>query len=281
MTTGACAPSLATVASRPSPSPHSRWRSLRQRSDAMVLTHMQLTMREAIKLAIADEMRADPSVVVFGEDVADAGGVFKVTVGLVEEFGADRVRDTPIAETAIIGAAVGAAAKGLRPVVEIMFAEFFGVALDQVVTEAAKMRYLSGGTLAMPIVLRASSGGGLGFGSQHSQTLESWFMNTPGLVVVSPSGANAAYSLLRCAIRDEDPVIFLEPRNLYNAKEEVDTGETARWPLGTARVVRQGKDLTVVALGQMVGVASAAAELLPDISCEVIDLGTARPWDRA
>jgi pyruvate/2-oxoglutarate/acetoin dehydrogenase E1 component/TPP-dependent pyruvate/acetoin dehydrogenase alpha subunit len=247
----------------------------------MVQPHMQLTMRDAIKLAIADEMRADPSVVVFGEDVADAGGVFKVTAGLLEEFGSDRVRDTPIAETAIIGAAIGAAAKGLRPVVEIMFAEFFGVALDQVVTEAAKMRYLSGGKLTMPIVLRASAAGGLGFGSQHSQTLESWFMNTPGLVVVSPSGPAAAYGLLRCAIRDEDPVIFLEPRNLYNTKEEVETGDAALWPLGTARIVRSGTDVTIAALGQMVGVALKAAELVPDISCEVIDLGTARPWDRA
>jgi pyruvate/2-oxoglutarate/acetoin dehydrogenase E1 component len=247
----------------------------------MVQPHMQLTMRDAIKLAIADEMRSDPSVVVFGEDVADAGGVFKVTTGLLEEFGGDRVRDTPIAETAIIGAAIGAAAKGLRPVVEIMFAEFFGVALDQVVTEAAKMRYLSGGKLTMPIVLRASAAGGLGFGSQHSQTLESWFMNTPGLVVVSPSGPTAAYGLLRCAIRDEDPVIFLEPRNLYNTKEEVETGDAALWPIGTARVVRQGTDVTVAALGQMVGVARAAADLLPDMSCEVIDLGTATPWDRA
>ncbi len=242
---------------------------------------MQLTMREAIKLAIADEMRADPSVVVFGEDVADAGGVFKVTTGLLEEFGGDRVRDTPIAETAIIGAAIGAAAKGLRPVVEIMFAEFFGVALDQVVTEAAKMRYLSGGKLTMPIVLRASAAGGLGFGSQHSQTLESWFMNTPGLVVVSPSGPAAAYGLLRCAIRDQDPVIFLEPRNLYNTKEEFETGDAALWSLGTARIVRTGTDVTIAALGQMVGVARAAADLLADISCEVIDLGTARPWDRA
>src|SRR5712691_11742979 len=136
---------------------------------------MQITMREALKLAIRDEMAGDPSVVVFGEDVAEAGGVFKVTAGLLEEFGPDRVRDTPIAETAIIGAAIGAAARGLRPVIEIMFAEFFGVALDQVVTEAAKMRYLSGGKLSMPIGMRASAGGGLGFGAQHSQTLESWF----------------------------------------------------------------------------------------------------------
>ncbi len=237
-------------------------------------------MREAIKLAIADEMKRDPSVVVFGEDVAEAGGVFKVTAGLLEEFGPDRVRDTPIAETAIIGAAIGAAAKGLRPVVEIMFAEFFGVALDQIVTEAAKMRYLSAGKITMPIVLRASAAGGLGFGAQHSQSLESWFMNTPGLVIISPSGPAAAYGLLRCAIQDDDPVIFLEPRSLYNTKGEVRNGEDGLWPIGTARIARAGTDVTVVALGQMVGVALAAAEKLTDVSCEVIDLGTVRPWDR-
>ena len=242
---------------------------------------MQMTMREAIKAAIADEMRADQSVVVFGEDVADAGGVFKVTAGLVEEFGTDRVRDTPIAETAIIGAAIGAAAKGLRPVIEIMFAEFFGVALDQVNTEAAKMRYLSGGRLRMPIVIRASAAGGLGFGAQHSQTLESWFMNTPGLTVVSPSGAASAYGLLRCAIRSDDPVIFLEPRALYNAKEDFEPGPDAFWPLGTARIARRGSDITIVALGQMVSVARAATAALSGVSAEVIDLGTVRPWDRA
>jgi len=241
----------------------------------------ELTMREAIKLAIAEEMRADPSVVVFGEDVAEAGGVFKVTAGLLEEFGPDRVRDTPISETAIIGAAIGAAANGLRPVVEIMFAEFFGVALDQVVTQAAKMRYLSAGKLRMPIVMRASAGGGLGFGTQHSQTLESWFMNTPGLTVVSPSGAASAYGLLRHAIRGEDPVVFLEPRNLYGWKEEFDPGETAIWPLGTARLARDGADVTLVALGQMSRVAlNAAATLAERVSCAVIDLGTVRPWDR-
>jgi pyruvate/2-oxoglutarate/acetoin dehydrogenase E1 component/TPP-dependent pyruvate/acetoin dehydrogenase alpha subunit len=243
---------------------------------------MQLTMREAIKLALTHEMAADPSVIVFGEDIADAGGVFKVTLGLVDEFGKDRVRDTPISETAIIGAAVGAAAKGLRPVIEIMFAEFFGVALDQIVTEAAKMRYLSGGKLSMPIVVRASAGGGLGFGAQHSQTLESWFMGTPGLSVVSPSGAAAAYGLLRCAVRGDDPVIFLEPRNLYGVKEDFEPGASALWPLGTAKVARRGGDVTLVALGQMVRVATAAADQLAGrISCEVIDLGTVRPWDRA
>jgi len=243
---------------------------------------MQLTMREAIKLAIRDEMARDPSVVVFGEDVAEAGGVFKVTAGLFEEFGPDRVRDTPIAETAILGAAIGAAARGLRPVVEIMFVEFFGVALDQVVTEAAKMRYLSAGKLPMPIVIRASAGGGLGFGAQHSQTLESWFMNTPGLTVVSPSGPASAYGLLRAAIQSDDPVIFLEPRNLYGAKEEFEPGAGALWPLGQARIAREGNDVTIVSLGQMVRVALGAAEQLGGrISCEVIDLGTVRPWDRA
>ena len=243
---------------------------------------MQLTMRDAIKMAIRDEMANDPNVVVFGEDVAEAGGVFKVTAGLLEEFGAARVRDTPIAETAIIGAAIGAAARGLRPVVEIMFVEFFGVALDQVVTEAAKMRYLSAGRVILPMVIRASGGGGLGFGAQHSQTLESWFMNTPGLTVVSPSGAASAYGLLRAAIRSDDPVIFLEPRNLYGVKEDFEQDNAAKWRLGEARIVRAGTEVTIVCLGQMVRVAQGAAERLDGrISCEVIDLGTVRPWDRA
>jgi len=241
---------------------------------------MQITMREALKLAIRDEMASDPSVVVFGEDVAEAGGVFKVTAGLFGEFGPDRVRDTPIAETAILGAAIGAAARGLRPVVEIMFVEFFGVALDQIVTEAAKMRYLSGGKVRLPMVVRASAGGGLGFGAQHSQTLESWFMNTPGLTVVSPSGPASAYALLRAAIRSDDPVIFLEPRNLYGVKEDFEPS-AVRWRLGEAQIARKGSDVTIVSLGQMVRVALAAADQLGDaVSCEVIDLGSVRPWDR-
>src|SRR5256712_7576559 len=170
-----------------------------------------------------------------GEGVRGRGGVLRVPAGLLEEFGPDRVRDTPIAETAILGAAIGAAARGLRPVVEIMFVEFFGVALDQIVTEAAKMRYLSGGKVRLPMVVRASAGGGLGFGAQHSQTLESWFMNTPGLTVVSPSGAGSAYGLLRAAIRSDDPVVFLEPRKLYGAKEDFEPS-AARWRLGQAQI---------------------------------------------
>lgn len=238
-------------------------------------------MREAIRLALRDEMRDDPSVVLFGEDVAVAGGVFKVTTGLLDEFGSLRVRDTPISETAIIGAAIGAAAAGLRPIVEIMFAEFFGVAFDQVVTEAAKMSYFSGGRVPMPMVIRASAGAGNSFGAQHSQTVESWFMNTPGLVVVSPATPSSAYGLLRAAIRDDNPVIFLEPRALYGVKEEFEPGEAALIPLGRASIVRAGGDLSIVALGRMVAVAVEAADLLAaeGISCEVIDLQTILPWD--
>jgi pyruvate/2-oxoglutarate/acetoin dehydrogenase E1 component/TPP-dependent pyruvate/acetoin dehydrogenase alpha subunit len=242
---------------------------------------MRLSMREAIRAAIREEMRLDPTVVVFGEDVAEAGGVFKVTSGLFEEFGAMRVRDTPIAETAIVGAALGASATGLRPIVEMMFAEFFGVAMDQVVTELAKLRYLSNGRMRVPVVIRASAGAGLGFGAQHSQTLESWFMSTPGLIVVCPSGPRSAYALTRAAIRSDDPVIVIEPRVLYGFKEEFDPEDVADITLGRALTARGGQDVTVVALGQMVHVAMQAAEdLSPEISCEVIDLGTILPWDR-
>ena len=239
-------------------------------------------MREAIRLAIEDEMAADSSVIVFGEDVADAGGVFKVTEGLLEKFGPARVRDTPIAETAIIGAAVGAALTGLRPVVEIMFAEFYGVALDQVNTEAAKMRFLSAGRLHAPMVIRGSAGGGLGFGAQHSQTLESWFLNTPGLTVVVPSSSRSAYRLMRASIRSDDPVIFLEPRALYGVKAEMGDLPASAAELGRAEIVSSGTDITLIALGRMVRTAQDAAVALgAAVSCEVIDLQTIRPWDRA
>jgi pyruvate/2-oxoglutarate/acetoin dehydrogenase E1 component/TPP-dependent pyruvate/acetoin dehydrogenase alpha subunit len=239
-----------------------------------------ITMREAIRLALRHEMQDDDSVIIFGEDVAEAGGVFKVTDGLLAEFGPERVRDTPIAETAIVGAAIGAAAAGLRPVIDIMFAEFCGVAMDQIATQAAKMRYLSAGTISLPLVIRMSSGGGIAFGAQHSQTLESWFLNTPGLTIVSPSRPQSAYSLLRAAIRDQDPVLFLEPKSCYGIKGECDTEHRAT--LGRAEIVREGKDVTIVALGQMVLAALEAADKLnPTTSCEVIDLMTLKPWDRS
>jgi pyruvate dehydrogenase E1 component beta subunit len=245
-----------------------------------VSTPRKLRMRQAIVAAIADEMAADPSVVLLGEDVGAAGGVFKTSEGLLERFGPVRVRDTPISEMGFLGAAVGAAAAGLRPVVEIMFAEFMGVALDQLVTEAAKLRYLSRGDYTAPLVVRMSAGPGLGFGAQHSQTLEAWFAATSGLKVVSPSGARAAYGLLRAAIRDDDPVVVIEPRLLYGEREEVPTGDGAVAALGKARVITQGEDVTVVALGQTVRTALEAAGTA-DWSAEVIDLQTLVPWDRA
>jgi pyruvate dehydrogenase E1 component beta subunit len=240
---------------------------------------LKLRMRQAIARALADEMAADPTVMVMGEDVADAEGPFKTSEGLLSRFGRSRVRDTPISEMGFCGAAVGAAATGLRPVVEIMFVEFLGVALDMVTTEAAKLRYLSGGAYGAPLVVRASVGAGLGFGTQHSQTLETWMYATPGLKLAVPSGAASAYGLLRAAIRDEDPVVVLEPRVLYAEREECPVGDDAILPLGVAEVLRPGEDVTVVALGQTVRTALAAVQDAP-WSAEVIDLRTLVPWDR-
>lgn len=238
-------------------------------------------MRQAVLAALADELRTDPSVVVLGEDVAAAGGSFKATEGLLAEFGPNRVRDTPISEMGFLGTAVGAAATGLRPVVEIMFGEFLGVALDQLVTEAAKFRYLSGGSYPVPLTVRASVGAGLGFGAQHSQCLETWFYATPGLKLAVASGPQSAYGLLRSAIRDDDPVVVLEPRRLYANRSEVVTGDDGLVPLGVADVVRAGDDVTMVALGGTVSTALAAADGADGWSAEVIDLRTLLPWDVA
>lgn len=239
----------------------------------------KLRMNAAIAAAIADEMRADESVVMFGEDIAKAGGPFKTSAGLLEEFGPSRVRDTPISEMAFTGAAVGAAAMGLRPVIEIMFMEFLGVALDQLSTQAAKFRYLAHGRLSVPMVVRASVGTGAGFGSQHSQTLENWVTATPGLVVASPSDPQTAYAVTRAAIRHPDPVVLLEPRALYGVRGEVDPSEET--PIGRARIVCTGDDATLVTLGRTTSVALRAAESLEDdgIGVEVVDLLTLAPWD--
>jgi acetoin:2,6-dichlorophenolindophenol oxidoreductase subunit beta len=236
-------------------------------------------MNQAIAAGIRDEMRIDPAVVVWGEDVAEAEGVFKATVGLAEEFG-DRVRDTPISEMGFLGAAVGAAATGLRPVVEIMFIEFLGVALDQLVTEAAFFRYLSAGRTPVPLVVRGSVGGGLGFGAQHSQVLERWVIGTPGVSVVMPSSATTAYGLIRSAIRSDDPVLVLEPRALYGTRDDFEPSEEHVIPLGSGRIARRGDDVTVVAAGNTVSTALAAAEQ-GSWSAEVIDLLTLQPWDRS
>jgi acetoin:2,6-dichlorophenolindophenol oxidoreductase subunit beta len=238
----------------------------------------KLRMNQAVARALADGMREDPTVVVFGEDVAEAQGIFKTSEGLLAEFGPLRVRDTPISEMGFLGAAVGAAATGLRPVVEFMFVEFLGVALDQLVTEAAKLHYLSAGSYTVPLVVRASAGAGAGFGSQHSQTLESWFVNTPGLKLCVASGPRTAYGLLRSAIRDDNPVVLLEPRILYGTREEFEPGEEAVIPLGTAERLTEGDDVTIVGLGQTVGIALGAAEGA-DWTTEIVDLRTLVPWD--
>lgn len=238
----------------------------------------KLRMNQAIALALAEEMERDEDVVTFGEDIAEAEGSFKTSEGLLKKFGPTRVRDTPISEMGFLGAAVGAAVTGLRPVVEIMFIEFLGVAIDQVVTEAAMMHYLSGGRLQVPLTVRASAGAGLGFGCQHSQTLERWLVGTPGLKVAVASGARCAYGLTKAAIRDNDPVVVLEPRVLYGRREDFEPGEDAIIPLGVGEKVREGGDVTVVTLGQTVGIATAAADGA-EWSAEVIDLRTIQPWD--
>jgi len=240
----------------------------------------QLTFREAIARGIAQEMRRDESVVAIGEDIGAAGGVFKGTVGLLEEFGPKRVRDTPISEQAILGASMGAAMTGLRPVAEIMFADFFAVCWDIVANEIAKSRYMTNGQLTFPLVIRSGNGGGLRFGAQHSQSVESWAMMIPGLKVVVPSNALDVIGLMAASIRDDDPVIFLEAKSLYASKMEVPDGEILD-TLGSAKVLRQGSDATIVALGAMVPRALLAAEELAGsgIDCTVVDVRSLVPLD--
>ena len=225
-------------------------------------------------------MERDPSVVMLGEDIGAAGGVFKTTEGLLAQFGPDRVRDTPISEQAIIGAAMGAAMTGLRPIAELMFSDFFGVAWDMVANQVAKTRYMTDGQVALPLVIRTANGGGLRFGAQHSQSIENWAMAIPGLKVVAPSTPSDMVGLMAAAIRDPDPVIVCEHKALFADKADVPDGELVV-PLGEARIVREGTDATVVALAAMVPRAAAAAEALATdgISVEVIDLRTLVPLD--
>ena len=240
----------------------------------------QLTFREAIARGIAQEMRRDESVVFLGEDIGAAGGVFKGTVGLFDEFGGVRVRDTPIAEQAILGAAMGAAMTGLRPIAEIMFSDFFAVCWDIVANEIAKSRYMTNGQMSFPLVIRSGNGGGLRFGAQHSQSGENWAMMIPGLKVVVPSNAADVIGLMAASIRDDDPVIFLEAKVLYSSKMDVPDGDIVD-QLGLAKVLRQGSDATLVALGSMVPKALAAAEELghAGVDCTVVDVRSLVPLD--
>lgn len=240
----------------------------------------QLTFREAIARGIAQEMRRDESVLLIGEDIGAAGGVFKGTVGVLEEFGPVRVRDTPISEQAILGAAMGAAMTGLRPIAEIMFSDFFAVCWDIVVNEIAKSRYMTNGQMSFPLVIRSGNGGGLRFGAQHSQSVENWAMMVPGLKVVVPSNALDVVGLMAASVRDNDPVIFLEAKALYATKMEVPDGEIID-TLGTAKVRRSGTDATIVALGAMVPKALEAADQLAasGIDCTVVDVRSLVPLD--
>ena len=240
----------------------------------------ELTFRDAVARGIAQEMERDPDVIFFGEDVAKAGGVFKATVGLYEQFGPKRVRDTPISEQAIMGAAMGAAMTGLKPIAEIMFSDFFAVCFDYIANEFPKSRYMSNGQLKCPLVVRTGNGAGSRFGAQHSQSVENWCMMIPGLKVVAPSNPRDVIGLMAAAVRDPDPVIFFEHKSLYATKGEVPDGEIVDL-LGSAKIVRPGRDATILALAMMVPRAVEAAGKLAalGIDCEVIDVRSLVPLD--
>jgi acetoin:2,6-dichlorophenolindophenol oxidoreductase subunit beta len=240
----------------------------------------QLSYRDAVAYGIAQEMRRDPSLVMLGEDIAAAGGVFKTTVGLLDEFGPHRVRDTPISEQAILGAAMGAAMTGIPVIAEIMFSDFLAVCFDILANQMAKTRYMTAGQVTIPVVVRTANGGGSRFGAQHSQSVENWAMMIPGLKVVAPSNPGDVVGLLAAAVRDPDPVVFFEHKSLMAGKGEIPDGEILD-TLGTAKVVREGSDCTIVAVALMVHRALEAAERLAGegIDAEVIDVRSLIPLD--
>jgi acetoin:2,6-dichlorophenolindophenol oxidoreductase subunit beta len=241
-----------------------------------------MTYRDAVAEGLAREMRRDPAVVCLGEDIGAAGGVFKTTVGLLDEFGPDRVRDTPISEQAIVGMAMGAAMTGIRPVAEIMFSDFLACCWDYLANEIPKMRYMTGGQVTVPLVVRTANGGGLGFGAQHSQAVENWALAIPGLKIVAPSTPADVVGLLASAVRSDDPVVFFEHKGLFASRGEA-APEGHVVPLGEAAIARRGTDITVVALAATVPIALAAAEELAagGVSAEVIDLRCLVPLDMA
>lgn len=241
----------------------------------------EITYREAIVAALQEEMRRDPKVLIMGEDIGESGGPFKTCQGLYEEFGAARVRDTPIAETGFVGASLGLSLTGYRPIAEIMFADFLGVAFDQIVSGIAKHRFMSGGRVKTPLVIRAIGGAGLRFAAQHSQTAESWMLSVPGLKIVCPSNPEQAYLMLKAAIRDDNPVLVLEHKALLSMKGPVPVGtDRVAMPAGP-KILRTGGDVTLVASLAMVGRSLAAADILAaeGIAAEVIDIQVLRPLD--
>ncbi|MDR2355499.1 MAG: alpha-ketoacid dehydrogenase subunit beta [Clostridiales Family XIII bacterium] len=244
------------------------------------MTMREITYAEAVREAMCEEMRRDENVFFMGEDIGVYGGAFGVSKGMLREFGAERVRETPISETAFVGAGVGAALMGMRPIVELMFSDFISVCIDQIINQAAKLHFLFGGTVKVPMVLRAAAGGGTGAAAQHSQSLESLYTNIPGLKVVVPSTARDAKGLLKSAIRDNNPVIFLEQKKLYRVKGEVPETEYIV-PLGCADVKRAGEDVSVITYGRTVQQCLNAADRLAaeGVSAEVLDLRSLSPLD--
>jgi pyruvate dehydrogenase E1 component beta subunit len=242
----------------------------------------QLRYREALGAALAEEMRRDRSVILMGEDIGVFGGAFKVTAGLLEEFGEERVRDTPISENTIVGVGVGAAMTGLRPVVELMTINFSLLAFDQIVNHAAHIRYMFGGQVSVPLVVRMPQGAGHQLGPTHSHCLEAMFLHVPGLLVAAPATAADAKGLLKAAIRDENPVIFIEHESLYGVREEVPDGEDELVGFGRARIAREGSDVTIVGVSRMARTCERAGETLAQehgVQAEVIDPRTLRPLD--
>jgi pyruvate dehydrogenase E1 component beta subunit len=240
----------------------------------------ELTFREGVTRALAEELERDERVLVLGEDVGAAGGVFQATAGLFDRFGPRRVRDTPISEQAIVGCALGASVTGLRPVAEIMFADFAGVCFDQIANQLAKYRYMTGGQTSVPVTIRMANGGGVGFAAQHSQAVENWFLNVPGLKICVPGTPADAYGLLKAAIRDDNPVLVFEHKRLYPERGPVPEGDGVV-ELGRAAIVRTGSDVTVVATQLMRHRALAAAEVLAEdgIDIEIVDPRTLVPLD--
>ncbi|MGX9934106.1 alpha-ketoacid dehydrogenase subunit beta [Advenella kashmirensis] len=240
----------------------------------------ELRFAQGINRALSECMQEDPTVFLFGEDIAQVGGPFGVTRGLLEKFGPDRIRDTPISEATMANAAVGAALSGLKPVLEIMFMDFMTLTMDALVNQAAKARFMFGGQTSVPMVVRTPHGGGISAGPQHSQCLEVWFAHIPGLKVVCPSNPADAYGLLKSAIRDPDPVVFVENKALYAMKGEI-ADDAQAIPLGKAKIVRTGKDVTLVTYGACVHKAMRAADTLAQegIEIEILDLRSLQPWD--
>lgn len=241
----------------------------------------KMSYAEAIREGMSIRMREDPNVLLFGEDVGAFGGCFGVSAGMLDEFGEKRIRDTPISEGAIIGAAVGSAATGLRPIAELMFCDFLTVGMDQLVNQAAKMRYMFGGKISMPMVVRLPAGAGVSAAAQHSQSLEAWITHVPGLKVVYPSTPQDALGLMLSSIDDDNPVMFLEHKAIYTMKGDVDS--LTPIPLGKGDIKRAGEDVTIIATGKMVHEALAAAKMLESdgISAEVLDPRTLYPLDKA